>query len=188
MNVYQECPVLESKRFLLSFVKKEDCRDLLKVYSDPQAAPLFNSDNCHGDDFHYQTEEQMMQAIEFWLFSYHNRYFVRWSIIDKTVGEAVGTVELFQRDALDGNDHTALLRLDLRSDYEQPNILEELLRLLHKPACELFESGSVTTKAAAAAEVRRKTLCKCGYQESKHLLTGHDGTQYSDYFVCTASA
>ena len=69
MNVYENCPVLESERFLLRLVQKEDCKDLLKVYSDRQAIPLFNSDNCHGDLFDYQTEERMMQAIDFWIFS-----------------------------------------------------------------------------------------------------------------------
>ena len=183
MNVYEKCPVLENERFLLRFVQKEDCSDLLKVYSDIQAVPLFNSDNCHGDDFHYQTQEQMMKAIDFWIFSYNSRYFVRWTIVDKATGEAVGTVELFQREALEGNGATALLRLDLLSDYEQENVLKELLSLLHEPACQWFDCGSVTTKAAPLASVRRKALCELGYQESSLLLTGDDGTCYGSYFV-----
>ncbi len=184
MNVYEKCPVLESKRFLLRFVQKEDCDDLLKVYSDLQAVPLFNGDNCHGDDFHYSTRERMMQAIDFWIFSYNNQYFVRWSIIEKKNGEIVGTVELFQREALNGKGTTALLRLDLRSDYEQADILKELLVLLHKPACEMFDSVSVTTKAAPVACIRRKVLEELEYQESSVWLTGDDGTRYGHYYVC----
>lgn len=188
MNVYEKCPVMESEHFLLRMVEKGDCSDLLKVYSDMQAVPLFNSDNCHGDDFHYQTSERMMKAIDFWIFSYNNRYFVRWSIIDKAVGNVIGTVELFQREALEGRGATALLRLDLRSDYEQENLLKELLSLLHEPACRWFDCESVTTKAAPVASVRRKALCELGYQESRHFLTGDDGTRYDGYFVCDRNA
>ena len=188
MNVYENCPVLESRRFLLRPVQKEDCADLLKVYSDVRSVPIFNSDNCHGDDFYYQTEARMMQAIEFWIFSYQNRYFVRWSIIEKKTGEAIGTVELFTREGLAEDRYTALLRLDLRSDFEQPDELRELFSMLHEPACELFESETVTTKAAPVAAVRRDVLCELGYQESPHLLSGDDGTQYGGYFVCTRHA
>ncbi len=188
MNVYENCPALESERFLLRLVQKDDCKDLLKVYSDRQAIPLFNSDNCHGDLFDYQTEERMMQAIDFWIFSYQNRYFVRWTIIDKKTGEGIGTVELFAREALEGDGNTALLRLDLRSDYERLNEIKELLLLLRQPACRLFESDSVTTKAVPAAVERRKALDESGFRESDCLLTGDDGTQYGSYFVCDKHA
>ena len=42
-------------------VKLEDCDDLLEVYSDEAAVPLFNNDNCKGDDFHYKTKERMLR-------------------------------------------------------------------------------------------------------------------------------
>ena len=65
MNVYQKCPVMENERFLLRYISQKDVLDLLKVYSDENAVPLFNSDNC-TNNFHYTTVEHMMQTIEFW--------------------------------------------------------------------------------------------------------------------------
>ena len=59
MNIYEECPVLENDLFLLRMVEENDVKDLLKVYSDIKAVPLFNSDNCHGDNFYYETIERM---------------------------------------------------------------------------------------------------------------------------------
>ena len=50
-NISETCPVLESEKFLLRLVENEDCDDLLKVYSDKNALPFFNSDNCDGDNF-----------------------------------------------------------------------------------------------------------------------------------------
>ena len=82
-DVYEYCPEFENEKFLLRLISAEDSNDLLKVYSDPDAVPFFNSDNCNGDDFHYKTLERMKQAVDFWIFSYNERYFVRWTIIDK---------------------------------------------------------------------------------------------------------
>ena len=182
MNIYEQCPTISNERFLLRLVAQDDCADLLKVYSDERAVPLFNSDNCHGDDFHYQTMERMAKAIDFWLFSYQNRYFVRWSIIDRQTGECVGTIELFARDDEAGS-YTALLRLDLRSDYEKRESLESILSLILEPACTLFECDTVTTKAIPQAEARRQVLRRFGFEESQTTITGDDGTRYGDYYV-----
>ena len=75
--IYEEVPVFENNDYLLRFVKTEDAKDLLKVYSDKNALPFFNSDNCHGDNFYYNTREKMDKAIDFWLYSYKERFFVR---------------------------------------------------------------------------------------------------------------
>lgn len=58
-SVYVSCPKFENKRFNLRFISIDDCDGLLKVYSDEKAVPLFNSDNCGGDDFYYNTRERM---------------------------------------------------------------------------------------------------------------------------------
>jgi len=118
LNVYENVPKFENENFLLRMVSNYDIDSLFKVYSDKKAVPFFNSDNCHGDTFYYDTIEKMEKAIEFWLNSYKEKYFVRWSIIEKTTNEAIGTIELFHRDANDYFTNTGLLRLDLASDYE----------------------------------------------------------------------
>ena len=98
-DIYGFCPMFENQKYVLRRVEEKDLKDLHKVYSDKNAVPFFNGDNCHGDNFYYKTVERMKQAIDFWSFSYKNRYFVRWTIFDKSVGHAVGTIELFHRDS-----------------------------------------------------------------------------------------
>ena len=98
-DVYESCPEFEDGTWLLRFVRKEDADDLLAVYGDRNALPFFNSDNCHGDNFYYNTKEKMDKAIDFWLYSYGQKYFVRWTVIEKTAGKAVGTIEMFRRPA-----------------------------------------------------------------------------------------
>ena len=188
MNVYQKCPVMENDRFLLRPVKSEDCAPLLKVYSDPQAVLLFNSDNCHGDDFYYRTKERMAKAIDFWFFSYTEKYFVRWSIIDRKTGEVIGTVEVFRREAEDSFTDTALLRLDVRSDYERTDELVSVLSIIKEHCLKLFDCDTITTKAIPQAQARRAALQAMGFAESTNTLKGQDGTLYKHYFVYDKNA
>ena len=68
-NVYDVCPSFETDRWILRLTTKEDSEELLSVYSDKNALPFFNSDNCHGDNFYYPTKERMDSAIDFWIYS-----------------------------------------------------------------------------------------------------------------------
>ena len=54
-DIYTSVPTFENDNFILRFVQKDDANDLLAVYSDKNALPFFNSDNCHGDNFYYTT-------------------------------------------------------------------------------------------------------------------------------------
>lgn len=97
MNPYEKCPVYENETYLLKLVDIADAPDLLLVYSDEKSVPFFNSDNCGGDDFYYTSLERMRSAIEYWLWEYERKGFVRWSIYDKNMRHAIGTIELFNR-------------------------------------------------------------------------------------------
>lgn len=113
-NVYEECPSFESENFVIRKLDRNDLDDLLKIYSDKNAMPFFNSDNCHGDDFYYTTKERVQQAIDFWEEAYSKGWFVRWSVVDKKRNAVIGTIEVFHRDAEDYFTNTGLIRLDLR--------------------------------------------------------------------------
>lgn len=183
MNIYEHCPEIAGERFCLRFVREADCDDLLRVYSDPAAVPLFNSDNCGGDDFNYTTYDRMLQAIQYWLWEYSRGGFVRWSIIDTMKHCAVGTVELFRRSAHDAYDGCGILRLDLCSDYEREAVIFEILLLLLPQSFGWFDCERIATKAKPCARNRIAALQKMGFQLSTAPLIGHDGTAYGDYFV-----
>lgn len=184
-DVYDTPPVFEDERYLIRFIGQEDCADLLCVYSDENAVPFFNSDNCGGDDFHYTTMERMRQAIDFWLREYGQRYYVRFAICDKRINHtAIGTVEIFNRQAEDFFTDCGLLRLDLRSDYETEGEILHLLSLMIPPIFPLFSCRMIATKAIPAAKERISALKKYGFTlSSEKLIGGHDGTAYGDYWV-----
>lgn len=183
-DIYDEIPILGNSRYNLRAVNKQaDADDLLNVYSDEKAVPLFNSDNCNGEDFYYVTMEQMKQAIDFWEFSYQNKYFVRWVIVDKKVEKVIGTMELFNRRSEDYFDNCGLLRLDLRSDYEVQDCIESILGIIVPRAKEMFGCDKIATKAIPVAKERIVALEHMDFCLSDESLVGHDGTRYGSYYV-----
>ena len=183
IDVYQKCPDFENEHYLLRKVKIEDKSDLLKVYSDEKAVPFFNSDNCGGDDFHYTTERRMEQAIEYWLWEYGRKGFVRWAVVSKISIAVIGTIELFHRESNDYFTNCGLLRLDIRSDYEIAVEIVNILKLIVGPAYTLFHCDKIATKAIEGATERISALKALGFEQSKEKLIGHDGTKYDSYFV-----
>ena len=186
-NVYEYCPSFESDKFLLRLISSTDTADLLKVYSDPLAVPFFNGDNCNGDDFCYKTLERMKQAVDFWIFSYNERYFVRWTIIDKETKEAVGTIELFHREADEHFYECGLLSLDLRSDYEKAGQIVNIISLIKEAAYDLFYCKIIATKAVPEATERLQALRELGFVAAKKSIISKDGTKYGDYYILELS-
>lgn len=183
MNIYQNCPVLESDRFIVRLFEQEDCGDLLRVYSDKNALPFFNSDNCDGDNFYYATREKMEEVLGFWKYSYENGWFVRLSIVDKEVSGVIGTVEVCLRVSEDAFNNMGVLRVDVRSDYEQEDILFELFSLVTPRLSELLGCDGVLTKAPIYAVERLKAIERAGFAKSEHLLEGKNGYAYDGYWT-----
>ena len=183
-DVYEACPEFEDEKYLIRFVEKEDADALLEVYSDKNSLPFFNSDNCDGDNFYYPSKKEMENAISFWLQSYENRCFVRWTVIDKAISKAIGTIEMFHRTSDDDFNDVGVLRLDLRSDYEKANVIQEILQLFIPPAFELFDCGEIISKAPIYAVERLEAVKNCGFEKSDKLLVGtNDHYAYNGYWT-----
>ena len=186
MNIYETCPTLESEKFIIRLFEDTDCDDLLKVYSDKMALPFFNSDNCDGDNFYYATKERMAEAIGFWHMAYENGWFVRLSIVDKSVSNVIGTVELCLRVSEDVFNHMGILRVDVRSDYEQEEVLSEIFSLVTPGLEDLLGCKGVLTKAPIYAVERIKAIQKVGFSKSDYLLIGKTGYAYDGYWTIRA--
>lgn len=182
MNIYDLYSPIENEKYVLRLVKKEDCDALFKVYSDINALPFFNSDNCDGDNFYYATKERMAQALDFWDYAYQNRWFARFTIIDKAAG-IIGTVELCLRVSDDAFDNTCILRVDLRSDKEKEDVLYELFSLLLSCLSTLTGDRAVITKVPLYAVERAKAADRAGFTKSAHYLIGKTGYPYDGYRI-----
>jgi RimJ/RimL family protein N-acetyltransferase len=182
-SVYEECPKFENERWLLRLVEKTDAEDLLKVYSDKNALPFFNSDNCDGDNFYYHNKELMDKAMDFWLYSYREKWFVRWAIIDKASGKAIGTIESFKRLSEDDFNESGVLRLDVGSAYEKAEALKDIMSLIVPPIFEMFDCKQVVTKVPIYAVERKAAAEAFGFEKTDSLLLAKDGVAFNGYWI-----
>jgi len=177
-GIYEECPIYKKIHITIRQTTMEDALELLKCYSDEKSVSLFNSDNCNGDDFHYTTLERMKQAIDFWDFSYKNKYFVRWTVILNDTNKILGTIEMFHRIAEDEFNHYGVLRIDLLSSYEVELIIDEIVEIVNDNFYDLFSVKVMLTKAIPCATVRITSLLKNGF-----VPLGRKLLIYDDYFI-----
>lgn len=185
MDIYQECQELENENYEIRLVDHKDAVDLFEVYGDKFALPYFNSDNCNGSNFYCTKLEDVENTIKYWLMEYYEtKGFVRFSIIDKIRSKVIGTIEMFRRISEDGWKDCGILRLDLRSDCEQADIIYGILSLIFPSFYEWFNCKQIITKAPGYAVERIEALKRFGFEKSETPLIGHHMNRaYYDYWV-----
>ena len=177
-DIYKQCPIYKTEALTLRLTLIEDVPELLKCYSDEKAVPLFNSDNCHGDDFHYTTIKRMKEAAIFWNYSYQHRYFIRLTIILNRENKKIGTIEMFKREVEDEFNHFGVLRIDLQNEYEKKRYIDEILQIANQDFYKAFEVEFILTKAIPDAIERIASLKNKGYAPiNKKFMV------YDDYFA-----
>ncbi len=179
MNPFEKCSVYETGRFLMRKLEEKDIEELFACYSDPEAAKFFNGDCC-GDDFYYTDIGEFRNCVEYWLSRYEAEDFVRWSIQDKERQLLIGTMEVCPslKYAVDGKT-MGILRIDLKSEYERQDVLEELLDVLLKHIYEDFQVASVLMKIQRGADERQKLIRKYCFVPAKDECN----ISFSDYYV-----
>ncbi len=170
MDIYEHCPVMETPNFLLRLIRPEDSESLFGCYHDKTAVALMNADNCDFG-FYMETREQMAETVTYWLKFYSWRSFVRFAIVDRETGQAVGTLEGFGGDV-------GVLRIDIAGKYEKADYLSELLGLAKKHFREWFGNETLMTKAVPQARERREALMASGWEFVDTFRT------YRDYYQC----
>ena len=98
-------------------------------------------------------------------------------------GKIIGSVELFHREADDYFNHTGLLRLDLKNEFEEASVIEEIAGLIVQEAYNLFDTDRIITKVPLYAVERKTAFEKLGFIKSDEFLIGTlDGYAYKDYW------
>ena len=182
VDPYAYCPIYESKHFLLRLVSMDDAEALLPCYSQPTDSVITNSFNCtYG--YGSQTIEEMRDFIRRWLEAYRDRGFVRWSVVDKSINIAVGTIELFNRQAADYFNNCGILRLDLSGEYEYTTMIGEILSLLLANAFVLFDCTMIATKTALTAKERMAALGELGFHPIDEQVIRGDDVHYDGFWI-----
>lgn len=177
-DVYTVCPVYQTRSLMLRRTAPQDAEALLKCYSDERAVSFFNSDNCNGDTFYYTTIERMARTIGLWEASFKARQFIRWTISANSSGEIIGTVEMFYRTTTEELGPYGLMRIDLRSDFETPPVISELLDIADRHFYDAFDVETIVTKAIPEAKARTEALTQKGYKPLEKEFLG-----FKHYYV-----
>lgn len=180
-NPYVQCPTYETGRFIFRLVREADAEDLLSCYADPAAARIFNSDNCTSD-FVYHTLEEMITCIHFWLKDYQKQGYVRFAVVDRQTGKAVGTLECFAKpQPFQVLGMVGVLRVDLGSAYETRDAIAEILEMVEAHFFAIFGVDTLITKSVPEAQQRGLALMDKGYQK----LLDNPVMPFSDYYFRT---
>jgi len=164
-NPYEKCPIYETKQLVFRIVQEEDAEDLLECYSDVFSAKFFNNDNCTSN-FIYQSLDEMKNCIRCWLDEYEKQCFIRFSIVDKKIKKAIGTIEFFPKhETFKDFGKVGVLRIDLASKYEKEGLITEILNMVEGNFYDCFEVESIITKAIPEAKQRIIALKNSDYQE-----------------------
>ncbi len=73
--------------------------------------------------------------------------------------------------------------MDLRSDYEKQDMIEDILGMIIPEKKEMFACEMIATKAISIAKERIQALEHMGFCLSEEAFIGHDGTRYDSYYV-----
>lgn len=174
----------DTKHFTVRMVQEHDAEDLLSCYSDPKAAPLFNSDNCTGD-FIYDSVEDVRSLIKFWKREYEQGYYVRFALVFKERNKAIGTLEMFAKEKVfEEVGSVGVLRIDLASEYERKQYIDEIMSLVCEFFFEDFGVQNIITKSVPQAKERITSLKAFGYKPVVDLeLSG----QCKEYYIGRAT-
>jgi hypothetical protein len=178
-NPFEKSPSFETEHFALRLVRPGDAGSLLKCYSDPEAGRFFNADCC-TNDFRYDSIDEMSRCIAFWRDSYKEKRFIRLTILRKSSQEPVGTLEVFGGDyhdeqvAIEGDPSRRydLVRVDVRSDYENSETLTELFNLAVTKFYDEFAFDMMLTKAIPEAGARLDALKSLGFEKTNVFRPG----------------
>ena len=168
MNPYDQCPTYETERFHLRQVQLKDAADLVECYKNPTLAVQGSAHGCIVGPGGYgsKTKREMRKFIRFWLEAYHKyRGYVRWSVIDRQSGRAVGTIEgggfgILRRSS----EHTGvMMMIDLVAPYETDIFVAELLQLVIGRFYALFNADILVIYGMPGAEARLNALAAAGF-------------------------
>ena len=95
----------------------------------------------------------------------------------------IGTVELCLRVSEDKFNNMGILRVDVRSDYEQENELYGIFSLVTPELEKMLGCKGVLTKAPLYAIERMKAIQKVGFTKSEHFLIGKTGYASDGYWT-----
>ncbi len=181
-NPFENCPEYETKNYLITKIKIEDAEDLYEVYSDSTTRKHMNNDNCNGE-WPCNSLEVVKEEIKSWEKEYKEKYYIRWTITQKSNMKSVGTIEMAPAPAklrfFDGMCTTAILRVDIKSELETEEVFSEIYEITNNEIIEVFGIEKIITKGEPE-EIERVR----GLENSKYKrLPNNELIPFPNYYI-----
>lgn len=174
----------ENNRYRIRIVREKDLIDLFNIYSNKENIIYLNKDDCNGDDFYYESIDKLEKKYLFWKEAYKNKWFVRYSIIDKVNKKVIGMLELMPIKSYDSFNESILFRLDLLLKYEKEEFISEIITLCKKNILKNCKYRKIIIKCDPKMNERYNSLISLKFKQSKRLYIGaEDNKQYKNYYV-----
>jgi len=160
---YARCPEFETEHMKFRQVREEDAEELLHAFYGDLSEWMFYGQEMTNRIFasRHATVDEMRRCISVWLDEYRNKYYIRFSVIDKTTKKAIGTIEVFNNA---GSKDDSYLHIDLSAPYETQQFISELLALADKELFKIFNIKNLLIQAVPAAKERIAALQTYGYR------------------------
>lgn len=183
-KLFESNPKIENSSYRIRLVRKKDLDDLLELYSNTDNIRYINNDDCNGDNFYYQSKEELIEKYTFWKHAYTKKWFIRLSLIDKKENKVIGVIELLKRGGYDSFKDSIVIRLDLISRYEIKDNLVEILVLLENKLRKTCKYSKIAIKAFDEQKERKEALIALNYKLSNRKMIGlEDNKEYKNYYV-----
>jgi RimJ/RimL family protein N-acetyltransferase len=169
---YLKCPEFETEHFYLRQVREDDAEELFDAfYGDLSGWMFYGNDMCRSIfTGRYATLDEMKNCIRSWLTEYTNRYYIRFTVIDKQTRKVIGTIEIFdniyseKKWKIEAVKNGFVLHIDFAVPYETREYLSELLCLADNEFFRLFGFNYLLIRAVPEAEERIMALLSSGYE------------------------
>jgi hypothetical protein len=183
-KLFDSNPKIENSKYRIRLVRKKDLKQLLKLYGNKENLKNINVDDCNGDTFYYPTEELLIKKYLFWKHAYENKWFIRQIIFSKIDNKIIGTIEYLKRKGYDSFENAIVIRLDLLLEYENKNVIKEILEFVLAKQLINCNFSKIAIKANEDMEERLLALNEMGFKLSNRKLIGlEDNKQYKNYYI-----
>ena len=169
---YANCPEFDTEHFHLRQVREDDAEELLESFYGDLSGWMFYGNSMCKSIFagRYATLEEMKKCIRSWLKEYANRYYIRFTVLDKKAGKAVGTIEVFDNIHSEKKwktgavKHGFVLHIDFAVTCETKEYISEILALADKEFFRLFGFEYLLIRAVPEAKERIAALTAARYE------------------------
>ncbi|WP_373898069.1 GNAT family N-acetyltransferase [Haloimpatiens sp. FM7315] len=152
-RVYEKFPILETKRFLLREVKREDLKNIYEIYSNIEVVKYQGmKEMC--------TLNQAKKSIDFIIKGFKNKKYIKWCIAEKATEKVLGCISL---ENFRDNNLIAEIGFTLNIKYWKQSIMSEALKEVTKYAFNEIGLKSIEAKIHKDNIASIKLCLKLGF-------------------------